>query len=564
MRIMFLTHSFNSLAQCLYLELTRRGHEVSIEFDIHDEITEQAVAMFQPKLIIAPYLKRALPASVWTKTPCFIVHPGIRGDRGPSSLDWAILHEETQWGVTVLQANAQMDAGDIWAEETFAMRNVRKSSLYRTEVTQAAIKAVLSTVERFESKGYNPEPLNYSDPKVRGKLRPLTTQANRKIDWIRDSTHDVLRKLNSADGSPGVLDTLLGKEVALFNGIAASDWAPGERETPGSILGWSKNGILIATTDGAIWVTHLREKSTPENPQPLKLPAHQVLGTPLASLGEIEGPNPIRFTQMASVGVLEFDFYNGAMSTEQCGGLRAAVIDALKKDIRILVLLGSEDFWSNGIHLHSIEASLNPADESWRNIEAMNDLAETILTANKVITISALQGNAGAGGVFLALTSDHVFARESVVLNPHYKSMGNLYGSEYWTYSLPKRVGENNARIVTEARMPLETTEALRLGLIDDHFGVNHGEFRTEVMKRAQTLARDPEFSRSIQSKTAAQNEAFSKKSLAAYRADEMEQMKLCFYGFDPSYHIARYNFVHRIAHSRTPRHLAAHRSTAQ
>ncbi|MEJ2622086.1 MAG: hypothetical protein P8163_18080 [Candidatus Thiodiazotropha sp.] len=41
-----------------------------------------------------------------------------------------------------------------------------------------------------------------------------------------------------------------------------------------------------------------------------------------------------------------------------------------------------------------------------------------------------------------------------------------------------------------------------------------------------------------------------------------MEQMKGNFYGFDPSYHIARYNFVHKIAKSRTPLTIARHRQT--
>jgi hypothetical protein len=36
--------------------------------------------------------------------------------------------------------------------------------------------------------------------------------------------------------------------------------------------------------------------------------------------------------------------------------------------------------------------------------------------------------------------------------------------------------------------------------------------------------------------------------------------MKLNFYGFDPSYHVARYKFVYRIAHAWTPLHLAHHR----
>ena len=34
MRILFITHGFNGLTQRLHCELTVRGHEVSIEFDI--------------------------------------------------------------------------------------------------------------------------------------------------------------------------------------------------------------------------------------------------------------------------------------------------------------------------------------------------------------------------------------------------------------------------------------------------------------------------------------------------------------------------------------------------
>ncbi len=75
MKILFITHSFNSLSQRLYCELTGRGHQVSIEFDISDSVTEEAVALFQPELIIAPFLKRAIPESIWSRHRCLIVAP---------------------------------------------------------------------------------------------------------------------------------------------------------------------------------------------------------------------------------------------------------------------------------------------------------------------------------------------------------------------------------------------------------------------------------------------------------------------------------------------------------
>ena len=85
MRILFLTHAFNSLSQSLYLALTERGNEVFIEFDINDAVTIEAVTLCEPDLIVAPFLKRAIPEEVWRRHVCLVVHPGVRGDRGPSA-----------------------------------------------------------------------------------------------------------------------------------------------------------------------------------------------------------------------------------------------------------------------------------------------------------------------------------------------------------------------------------------------------------------------------------------------------------------------------------------------
>jgi putative two-component system hydrogenase maturation factor HypX/HoxX len=51
-----------------------------------------------------------------------------------------------------------------------------------------------------------------------------------------------------------------------------------------------------------------------------------------------------------------------------------------------------------------------------------------------------MQANAGAGGVYLALATDYCFARDGIVLNPHYKNMG-LYGSELHTATAAHKFG---------------------------------------------------------------------------------------------------------------------------
>ena len=149
MRILLLTHAFNSLTQRLFVELESLGHQVSVEFDINDQVTREAVALFRPHLILAPYLRRAIPESVWREHLCLVVHPGPVGDRGPSALDWAIRDGAQQWGLTLLQAEAEMDSGPVWASATFPLRPATKSSLYRNEVTEAAVAAVLEALARL-------------------------------------------------------------------------------------------------------------------------------------------------------------------------------------------------------------------------------------------------------------------------------------------------------------------------------------------------------------------------------------------------------------------------------
>src|SRR3546814_17131578 len=142
MRILLLTHAFNSLSQRLWLSLSAAGHELSVEFDINDAATRQALALWQPDLVIAPFLKRTIPDDVWRATPCLIVHPGPLGDRGRSALDWAIQQGRLRWGVTVLQAVAELAAGPVWADREFALRAARQSSVYRRQLTHAAVPAL--------------------------------------------------------------------------------------------------------------------------------------------------------------------------------------------------------------------------------------------------------------------------------------------------------------------------------------------------------------------------------------------------------------------------------------
>ena len=554
MRILFLTRSFNSLTQRLYVELTSRGHEVSVEFDIADSVTEEATALFRPELIVAPFLKRAIPESVWRQYPCLVVHPGIAGDRGPSALDWAIQEGEPDWGVTVLQAEAEMDAGPVWAAETFPMRAATKSSLYRGEVTEAAVRAVLAAIDRFATGTFTPQRLAPDAPGVRGRARPLLRQEARRIDWQRDDTATVLRKIAAADGAPGVLDALFGLPCFLYDAHPAPAHPAGP---PGSTVARGGRAVLRATRDGAVWIGHCRRADRQGS---LKLPVALAFAREWQQLPQREGHAEIVYEEHGPVGVLHFPFYNGAMSTAQCEELLAAYREALARPTRVLLLAGGPEFFSNGIHLNVIEAADSPADESWRNINAIDDVCRAVLETTDRITVAALQGNAGAGGCFLAFACDRVWARAGVILNPHYRNMGNLYGSEYWTYTLPRRVKRGEPRATMENRLPVGSAQAAEIGLVDRLLAARRDDFIAQAIVEARSLAEAADFGAVLAAKQTQRAADEARRPLAAYRDEELANMRRNFYGFDPSYHYARAHFVGKVPHAWTPLHLALHR----
>ncbi|MER5961363.1 hydrogenase maturation protein [Streptomyces sp. NPDC002057] len=552
MRILLVASSFNSLTQRVLVELRDRGHTVPVEVTPDGDAVREAVSRHVPDLVVAPMLKAVVPRDVWTAHLCLIVHPGPVGDRGPSSLDHAIHEGAQEWGVTVLQADEEMDAGDVWASATFRVPEVGKSDLYRNELSDAAVAAVLLAVERVAA-GAAPLP---QTGEIR--VRPALRQEQRRISWSEDTTETVLRALRAADSQPGVRDRLLGAEWFLHGGHAED----GLRGRPGDLLATRAGAVCRATVDGAVWIPELRARTGPGRPRACKLPATLALAGRLPELPELPGPveaveaaepaqpggrswSDIRYREQGPVGVLSFAFPGGAMGTDQCRRLLAAWRDARTRPTSVLVLGGQRDFFSNGIHLNVIEAAADPAAESWANINAMNDLVEAVLTTTDRLVVSAIGGNAAAGGVMLALAADEVWCRSGSVLNPHYRRMG-LYGSEYWTRTLPGKVGAAQAERLTEEARPISSAGALHRGLVDRVVDCGPGEFPAEITRLALRLASRGGLQPRIAAKKAEYERRESVAPLAAHRERELSRMRRIFDDPAASYHALRRAFVRK------------------
>ncbi|KAM6507166.1 hypothetical protein FALCPG4_018548 [Fusarium falciforme] len=332
--------------------------------------------------------------------------------------------------------------------------------------------------------------------------RPLLKASHRDFNIGSDNARAISRRIRSADSQPGCLTKLFGG-ISLYVYGGTIEEGPGLAEgvPAGRIIACKDGAVCIATCDAlGIWISHVRRVKRKVDPMLWpKVPA--VSG--LRALGLLDDATltmtlkshlttdwtkarysthqeiwvdfaAYSYPNARRVAFVYFEFYNGAMSTDQCSRLIEALefVSSTHTDgnpLNAVVLMGGSSYFSNGIALNVVEASDDPAAESWRNINRIDDVIHVLLDGfprRNIMTVAAIRGNCAAGGVAMATACDVVIAGSETVLNPAYRALG-LHGSEYHSLSYLGRCGAAGSKHLLRAMLPLSPYEARDMGLVD-------------------------------------------------------------------------------------------------
>ena len=235
------------------------------------EAMTSATRLHEPDLIVCPFMTKRIPETLYSNPnrPCLIVHPGIAGDRGASSLDWAILEKKPSWGVTVLQAAEVLDSGDIWSTSEFhTPENSTKTSSYVGDVSDHAVDCVIDAVSRY-SQTIAPVPLDYSNNEVKGNLKRNMKRTDRHIDWTM-SAEEIVRRTRMSDTQPGAIANFKFNEVDMNVRLFDAHEETGKtsvalqtmmaRSKPGTLLGHKDGGVLVKAGDSnAVWIGQMKK-----------------------------------------------------------------------------------------------------------------------------------------------------------------------------------------------------------------------------------------------------------------------------------------------------------------
>ena len=206
-----------------------------------------------PDLIVVVAYGKILPSEVLHLPPrgCINVHASLLPKyRGAAPIAWAIIHGETQTGVTTIHMDEGLDTGEIYLQETSEILPSDTTGTLAIRLSEIGAKLLLKTVKGILDKTLTVLPQDHT----RATVAPLLTKEHGVIDWMLPADQ-IANRVRGLDPWPGAYTSYAKDRWKLWR-VAASDLLTDK--PPGEIVKVEKTAILVATGRGVLAIQQIQ------------------------------------------------------------------------------------------------------------------------------------------------------------------------------------------------------------------------------------------------------------------------------------------------------------------
>jgi methionyl-tRNA formyltransferase len=171
--------------------------------------------------------------------------------RGRNILNWALINDEKDFGITVHFVDEGIDTGDIVLQETFPITdNDSYKTLLNIAYSECAgilHKALIQIAQDDYSR------VNQDTIHPIGSYCGMRSQGDETINW-NDSSRNIFNFIRSICKPGPIARTKNGKNEIYINGSKYIKNAPHYIGTPGQVLKKTQDGFLVKTNDSFLEV----------------------------------------------------------------------------------------------------------------------------------------------------------------------------------------------------------------------------------------------------------------------------------------------------------------------
>lgn len=185
---------------------------------------------------------------------CINVHASILPKyRGAAPIERAIMNGEKETGITIMHMALKLDAGDIIEVEKVPIGENTTALELRQSLCKLGSRALLKVIHDFESNVVTCTPQDDSQMTLAPKIEPNDCL----IDWSKSAQaiHNLVRGTYPNPGAWAWVKVKNEKKRLKILSTRALSTLSGK---PGEILGYGKEGIIVACGEGAIKILELQ------------------------------------------------------------------------------------------------------------------------------------------------------------------------------------------------------------------------------------------------------------------------------------------------------------------
>ncbi|MGL1930822.1 MAG: methionyl-tRNA formyltransferase [Desulfotalea sp.] len=216
---------------------------------------------YNADLFIVIAYGRILPKALLDipKLGCVNVHGSLLPrHRGAAPIQWAVILGDKEAGVTTMLMDEGMDTGDILVKKTIIPTAYETAGSLFDKLANLGTDALLETIEGLRQGTITPEPQSHGE----ATEAPMLSKNDGLVDWNK-TAKEIHCLIRGMDPWPCAYSFLAGKRMRLF---APKIFAKKTKETPGTILSASKEGLIVATGDSAILIEEIQPEGKKRMP----------------------------------------------------------------------------------------------------------------------------------------------------------------------------------------------------------------------------------------------------------------------------------------------------------
>jgi methionyl-tRNA formyltransferase len=191
---------------------------------------------------------RILPKDVLEgpRLGCVNVHASLLPSyRGAAPITWAVVHGETESGVTLMKLDEGMDTGPTFARAVTPIGPDETAGELGERLARIGAEAVTAWLPRYVAGECTLE----AQDGAKATMAPMLEKEHGRIDWAKPAraVHDHVRGMNPW---PGAFTTARGKALKIHTTRVVNGTAAGA--APGQVVVADKSRVLVACGEGCV------------------------------------------------------------------------------------------------------------------------------------------------------------------------------------------------------------------------------------------------------------------------------------------------------------------------